>query len=48
MFDSLDEKMKHDAAQETTKSEQAVKWVVVAALSVLVFGGLYFAVRLME
>lgn len=48
MFDSLDDQMKVDAAKETTKGEQAVKWVVVAALSVLVFGGLYFAVRVLE
>ena len=48
MFDSLDEQMKHDAEVETTKREQAVKWVVVAALSVLVFGGLFFAVRILE
>ena len=48
MFDSLDEQMKHDAAQATTKGEQAVKWVVVAALSVLLFSGLYFAVRVLE
>ena len=48
MFDSLDEQMKHDAAKETTTGEQAVKWIVVATLSVLLFGGLYFAVRLLE
>lgn len=48
MFDSLDEQMKHDAHASTTTGAQAVKWVVITALSVLVFGGLYFAVRLLE
>ena len=48
MFDSLSDQMKHDAAMATTKGQQAVKWVVVAALSVLLFSGLYFAVRLLE
>ncbi len=48
MFDSLDEQMKHDAQVETTKGQQAVKWVVIATLSVVVFGGLYFAIRLLE
>jgi hypothetical protein len=48
MFDSLDEQMKQDAAKETTKGEQTVKYVVVAALSVLLFGGLYYAVRMLE
>ena len=48
MFESLDEHMKHDAARETTRGAEAVKWVVVAALSVLLFSGLYFAVRMLE
>jgi hypothetical protein len=48
MFDSLDEQMKQDSAKETTKGEQAIKWVVVAALSVLLFSGLYYAVRILE
>jgi hypothetical protein len=48
MFESLDDQMKLDAAKETTKREQAVKWAVVAALSVLLFSGLYFAVRVLE
>lgn len=48
MFDSLDEQMKHDAAIETTKSERTVKWVIIASLSVLLFSGLYFAIRVLE
>jgi hypothetical protein len=46
MFDSLDEKIKHDDAVETSRSERIAKRVVVAILSVLLFGGLYFAVRM--
>ena len=48
MFDSLDEQMKHDAAVETTKGERTAKWVVVGALSIALFGALYFAIRLVE
>ncbi len=48
MFDSLDEQMKHDAAEVTTKREQAVKWIVIGALSILLFSGLYMAVRVLE
>jgi len=48
MFDSLDQQMKHDAQLETTKSEQAIKWIVVATLSVVLFGGLYYGIRLLE
>jgi hypothetical protein len=45
MFDSLDETMKKDAEQASTKSERMMVWLAVAAASVLIFGGLYFGVR---
>ncbi len=48
MFDSLDEQMKRDDAQQTTPRERLFKWAAVAVLSVLVFGGLYFAIQMME
>ncbi len=48
MFDSLDEQIKHDDAAEITRRERIVKAALVAALSVLLFGGLYFAVRMLE
>lgn len=47
MFDSLDERIKHDDAEEVTPKERVMKGVVVALLSVLLFGGLYFAVRML-
>jgi hypothetical protein len=48
MFDSLDEKIKHDDAVETSRSERIGKRVAVVILSILLFGGLYFAVRMLE
>jgi len=48
MFDSLDEQMKHDARAESTRTERVFVWVAVAVVSVLVFGGLYFGVRMLE
>ena len=48
MFDSLDEKIKHDDTVETSRSERIAKRVAVAILSVLLFGGLYFVVRMAE
>lgn len=48
MFDSLEEKIKRDDAAEISRGERVVKGVVIAALSVLLFGGLYFAVRMLE
>jgi len=48
MFDSLDERIKHDDTVESSRAARIAKGVVVAILSILVFGGLYFAVRMME
>jgi hypothetical protein len=48
MFDSLDEKIKRDDAAEITRGERLLKGVMIAVLSVLLFGGLYLAVRLIE
>jgi hypothetical protein len=45
MFDSLEDRIRHDDAEETTTEERMVKGVLVAVLSTLLFGGLYFAVR---
>jgi hypothetical protein len=45
MFDSLSEKMKQNEARSATTSERAVKWAVITVASVLVFGGLYFAIQ---
>ena len=48
MFDSLDEQMKHDEQETTSNKERILRWVMVAIVSILVFGGLYFGVRLVE
>jgi hypothetical protein len=48
MFDSLDEKIKHDDAVEISRKVRVVRGAVVTVLSILFFGGLYFAVRMME
>ena len=48
MLDSLAEKIKHDDALETSRGERIAKGVVVAVLSVLLFGGLYMAIRILE
>lgn len=46
MFDTLDERIKHDEAAPAT--ERWIKGIAIAVLSVLLFGGLYFVVRLAE
>lgn len=47
MFESLDEQMKHDEEATTTKSEKYLRWLLVAVLAVVLFGGLYMGVRLL-
>jgi hypothetical protein len=46
MFDSLADQMKADEQQQSSGRERAVRYAVVALVSVLVFGGLYFVVRM--
>lgn len=48
MFDSLEEHIKHDDRVEISRKERILKGVAIAALSILLFGGLYLAVRLIE
>jgi small neutral amino acid transporter SnatA (MarC family) len=48
MFDSLADRMKQDQRQEVNATERAIRLVAVVLISVLVFGGLYFVVRLLE
>lgn len=47
MFDSLDDTMKKDAKESSSNSERMMLWLAVAAASVLIFGGLYFGVRVL-
>lgn len=48
MFDSLDEQMKHDAEEASTKKERMLKWALVAVVSCVLFGGLYMGVRMLS
>ena len=48
MFESLDDRMKHDDQEVTTTKERILKWAVVAVIAVIVFGGLWMGIRLME
>ena len=48
MFDSLADRIKADEHQEVNNTERVIRWVAVAVLSILLFGGLYFGVRLLE
>jgi len=48
MFDSLEEKIRSDDIAEISPRERIVKSVAVAIISILLFCGLYLAVRLLE
>jgi hypothetical protein len=45
MFDSLEERIRHDEAEDTTTSERMMKGLLIAILSTGLFYGLYFTVR---
>ena len=48
MFENLDDRMKQDDEAETTRTQRWLKWLVVCAVSVVVFGALYLGVSLLE
>ena len=48
MFDSLADRMKQDEKLEVNNTEKALRLVAVLVISVLLFGGVYFVVRLLE
>ena len=48
MFESLADRMKADEHAEVNNTERVVRLIAVVVLSVLLFGGLYFGVRMLE
>ena len=45
MFESLDEQIRSDEHRMISSRERMVRWLLVALVSLAVFGGLYLAVR---
>lgn len=48
MFDSLDEQIRADARKATSSRERMLRWLLVALIAIVVFGGLYWGVMMME
>lgn len=48
MFESLDETIKHDDSVESSRKERIIKAVAVGVVSILLFGALYLAVKMLE
>ena len=46
MFDSLADQIRHDEQEVTTRRERLIRYLVIAAISVLVFVGLIIGVRM--
>ena len=48
MFDSLADRMREDDHQEVKTSERVIRWLLISVLSVVLFGGLYLGIRMLE
>ena len=48
MFDSLSDQMKQDDLDQVKSSERYVRWLLVLVVSTILFGALYFGVRMLE
>ena len=48
MFDSLADRMKQDQQREENATQRAFRTIAAIVIALVVFGGLYFVVRLLE
>jgi hypothetical protein len=48
MFESLSDRIKADDAREINQTERVLRWIAVTVVSIVVFGGLYFGVSMLE
>jgi hypothetical protein len=47
MFDSLEDRIKHDVAEQSSTKERMFRYVLILIVSVVLFAGLFEAVRLL-
>jgi len=48
MFDSLADRIREDDQKESNSTERIVRWVIVVVVSVVVFGGIYWGMHLLQ
>jgi len=48
MFDSLSDRIREDEHKEVSTAQRTTQWLAMILLAVLVFGGLYYAVRMLQ
>ena len=45
MFETLDDRMKHDDEEVSTLRERMTKWILIGLVAVVLCGGIFFAIR---
>ncbi len=48
MFDSLADKIREDDQKESNPTERIVRWVIIAVVSVVVFGAIYWGIHALQ
>jgi hypothetical protein len=48
MFESLADQIRHDEREQLSTRERLVLWIVIGIVSILVFGGLYLGVQMLD
>ncbi|MBZ5626802.1 MAG: hypothetical protein LAQ69_50215 [Acidobacteriia bacterium] len=48
MFDSLADRIREDNHKEVNSTQRVIFWVALTLISIVVFGGLYYGVRMIE
>ncbi len=48
MFDSLADRIREDQHREVNSKERIIRWIAIPIVSIVVFGGLYYVVRMLE
>ena len=48
MFDTLADRMRQDDNAEINNSERIIRYLIVLVVAVLLFGGLYYGVKMLD
>jgi hypothetical protein len=48
MFESLDEQIKLDEHKSTSNTERVLRWILVIAIALIVFGAIYWGIHSMQ
>jgi len=48
MFDSLDEQIRADEHRAVSNTERMIRWALILIITLVVFGGLYWGVHMMQ